>query len=241
MGKRILVQRRGRGSPTFRSPGHKRRGKASLPRTPTEAGVTEVKVVDLLHDPGRGAPLARVRFEDGTTHLTPVAEGVYVGQMLEVGDTAQPKTGNILSLENIPDGTLICSIEQRPGDGGKFARSSGGFGTIRTHSVDKVIVKMPSGVEKAFHPQCRAMIGVIAGGGRTEKPFLKAGYRFHSLRAKSKTWPVVRGVAMNAVSHPHGGGSKQHPGKSTSVSRHAPPGRKVGLIAPQRTGRKRRK
>ena len=87
--------------------------------------------------------------------------------------------------------------------------------------------------------RCRAMIGEVAGGGRLEKPFLRAGARHHAKRAAGRVYPRMRGIAMAAVYHPFGGGRHQHPGKSTSTSRNAPPGRKVGLIAPRKTGRKR--
>ena len=92
---------------------------------------------------------------------------------------------------------------------------------------------------KPFDEKCLATIGVAAGGGRTDKPFVKAGAKFYRERAKGKRWPVVRGVAMNAIAHPHGG-SQHHAGKSTTVKRSASPGRKVGHIAAKRTGRKKR-
>jgi len=81
------------------------------------------------------------------------------------------------------------------------------------------------------------MIGVIAGGGRTDKPLLKAGTAFHKFKRKRKNWPKVRGVAMNPVDHPHGGGNHQHIGHPSTLGRHAPAGQKVGLIAARRTGR----
>lgn len=80
------------------------------------------------------------------------------------------------------------------------------------------------------------MIGVIGGGGRNEKPMLKAGNVYWKFKAKRKCWPNVRGVAMNPVDHPHGGGNHQHLGKPSTISRRTPPGRKVGLIAARRTG-----
>jgi large subunit ribosomal protein L2 len=83
------------------------------------------------------------------------------------------------------------------------------------------------------------MVGEIAGGGRKEKPFLTAGARHHAMRAAGRVYPRMRGIAMAVVYHPFGGGRHQHPGKSTSTSRNAPPGRKVGLIAPRKTGRGR--
>ncbi|MEM4052736.1 MAG: 50S ribosomal protein L2, partial [Ignisphaera sp.] len=79
----------------------------------------------------------------------------------------------------------------------------------------------------------------VAGGGRLEKPLLKAGNAYYKWRAKARKWPRVRGVAMNAVDHPHGGGSHQSESKPTTVSRRAPPGRKVGHIAARRTGRRK--
>ena len=83
------------------------------------------------------------------------------------------------------------------------------------------------------------MIGQVAGGGRTEKPLLKAGNAYHKFRVKRNSWPKVRGVAMNPVEHPHGGGNHQHIGHASTVRRDAPPGQKVGLIAARRTGRLR--
>jgi len=82
------------------------------------------------------------------------------------------------------------------------------------------------------------MVGMVAGGGRTEKPMLKAGRAYHKYRAKRNAWPRVRGVAMNPVEHPHGGGNHQHIGHASTVKRLAPPGQKVGLVAARRTGRK---
>jgi large subunit ribosomal protein L8e len=87
--------------------------------------------------------------------------------------------------------------------------------------------------------ECRATIGQVAGGGRTEKPMLKAGRAYWAAKAKRNSWPKVRGVAMNPVEHPHGGGNHQHIGHASTVSRWAPPGQKVGLIAARRTGRLR--
>jgi large subunit ribosomal protein L8e len=83
------------------------------------------------------------------------------------------------------------------------------------------------------------MIGLVSGGGRTDKPILKAGRAYHKYRVKRNEWPKVRGVAMNPVDHPHGGGNHQHIGKPATVHRYTPAGRKVGLIAARRTGRLR--
>merc|ERR1712097_3431 len=100
-------------------------------------------------------------------------------------------------------------------------------------------VKLPSGIRKTIQGQCRAMVGVVAGGQRTDKPLLKAGCSYWKNKAKRNRWPRVRGVAMNPVDHPHGGGNQQHIGHGATVRRSCPPGQKVGLIAAHRTGRKR--
>ncbi len=100
-------------------------------------------------------------------------------------------------------------------------------------------IKLPSGSKKIVPSGCRAMIGQVAGGGRTEKPMLKAGNAYHKYKVKRNSWPKVRGVAMNPVEHPHGGGNHQHIGHASTVRRDAPPGKKVGLIAARRTGRLR--
>jgi large subunit ribosomal protein L8e len=81
------------------------------------------------------------------------------------------------------------------------------------------------------------MVGVISGGGRIEKPMLKAGRAYHKYKVKRNCWPRVRGVSMNPVDHPHGGGNHQHIGHPSTCRRDAPPGQKVGLIAARRTGR----
>ena len=80
-------------------------------------------------------------------------------------------------------------------------------------------------------------VGIVAGGGRLDKPLLKAGNAYHKYKVKRNCWPVVRGVAMNPVEHPHGGGNHQHIGHASTVRRDAPHGAKVGLIAARRTGR----
>ena len=82
-------------------------------------------------------------------------------------------------------------------------------------------------------------MGIIAGGGRLEKPLLRAGTKFYKMKAKNKLWPKVSGNAMNAVDHPHGNKRSQRKSKAKPVSRHAPPGRKVGAVAARRTGRKK--
>ena len=97
---------------------------------------------------------------------------------------------------------------------------------------------MPSGEMKDIDPRCRATIGVVAGGGHSEKPFVKAGKRHHVMLAKGKPYPHTRAVAMNVVDHPFGGGRGKNAGRPKTVARGAPPGQKVGLIAARRTGKR---
>ncbi len=238
MGKRILAQRAGRGTSTFRSPSHLRVSEAKYP--PPSDSTKKGVVVELVHDPGRWVPLARILFEDGSEFYTPAAEGVYQGQVIYVGPQAPIAVGNILPLSSIPEGTKVFNIELRPGDGGKLVRQAGSYSVVLGKSGRYAIVLLPSGEQKMVLGTCRATIGVPAGAGRTEKPLLKAGAAYHKWKVKARKWPRTRGVAMNPVSHPHGGGSHQSVSRSSTVSRHAPPGRKAGHIAASRTGRKKR-
>jgi len=240
MGKRILVQRMGRGTPTFRSPGHIHVAPARYPPIPVNQ-TFRGKVVELVHDPGRYVPLAHVVLENGVEFYMPAAEGMYVGQTIYLGPDAPIANGNVLPVGSIPEGTQIYNVEIRPGDGGKLARQAGCYAVILGRTGNKTIIQLPSGKTKTIPNDCRATIGVPAGAGRIEKPLLKAGAAYHKWKRKARKWPRVRGVAMNAVSHPHGGGRHQRPGKPTTVAREAPPGRKVGHIAARKTGRRKGK
>jgi large subunit ribosomal protein L2 len=236
MGRRIQGQRRGRGGPTFRAPSH--RYKADLSHRKLEdKDVVSGTVVDIEHDPARSAPVAAVEFEDGDQRLVLAPEGVGLGDQIQVGISAAIEPGNTMPLAEIPEGVPVCNVEANPGDGGKFARASGVSANLMTHDRSVAVVKLPSGEIKRLDPDCRATIGVVAGGGRTEKPHVKAGNKYHKMKARGTKWPNVRGVAMNAVDHPFGGGGRQHPGKPKSISRNAPPGRKVGDISSRKTGR----
>jgi len=236
MGQRIRGQRRGRGAPTFRAPSH--RYKSDLQhRNVEDDDVIAGEVVDIEHDPARSAPVADVQFDDGDRRLVLAPEGIAVGDTLQVGVSAPIEPGNTLPLAEIPEGVPVCNVEANPGDGGRFARASGVSAQLLTHERNVSVVVLPSDEMKRLDPQCRATIGVVAGGGRTEKPMVKAGNKYHKVSSRGTVWPRVRGVAMNAVDHPFGGGGRQHPGQPKSVSRDAPPGRKVGDISSRRTGR----
>jgi large subunit ribosomal protein L8e len=201
-------------------------------------------VKDIVHESGRGAPIAKVQYRnpykfkrDNETQIA--IEGMYTGQFIYSGLKAQLVIGNTLPLSAIPEGTAISNIESNPGDRGNLAKASGTYGLVISHDEDSGItrVRLPSGSKKSIKSNARASIGIIAGGGRTDKPLLKAGRAYHKYRVKRNEWPKVRGVAMNPVEHPHGGGNHQHVGHPTTVKRDAVPGQKVGLIAARRTGR----
>jgi len=236
MGKKLIQQRRGRNRGHFRTPSHRFKGEVKYIRdTDKHEGVVE----DILHDPGRNAPLISVRLEDNKKILTLATEGIKVGDKIKFTDNKKDiGRGNILPIGKIPEGMPIYNIEISPGDGGKLARSGGNNATVVSHNAGKTVIQLPSGQFKTLDSRCRSTIGVIAGGGRKDKPFLKAGKKYHAYRTRGKQYPVVRGVAMNAVAHPHGGGGHQHVGKPYTVKRGASPGRKVGSIAAKRTGRK---
>ncbi|KXB02800.1 50S ribosomal protein L2 [candidate division MSBL1 archaeon SCGC-AAA261F19] len=236
MGKRIRAQRIGRGSPTYKARTSKRRRKVELPLRAEEG--EKARVVDILHDPSRTAPVARVRYSDDQERLVLAPEGIKVGDVLECGISASIDPGNVLPLAEIPEGTPIHNIETQPGAGGQFARASGCYATLLAHEVARAIVEMPSGEIRAFDPKCRATIGVVAGGGRKEKPFVKAGRKNKSMKAKGKLYPRVSGVAMNVVDHPFGSGRGRHAGRPRTVSRNAPPGQKVGLLSARRSGKR---
>lgn len=203
-------------------------------------------VRQILHDPGRGAPVAEVVFRHPYKYKRVIqnfiaVEGMYTGQFLYAGAKAQLTIGNIAPVGTLPEGTVICNVEGKLNDRGTLARASGESAVVVSHNDDgKTRIKLPSGAKKSVSSDCRAMIGVVAGGGRTEKPVLKAGNAYWRAKAKGrKRWPTVRGVTMNPVDHPHGGGNHQHIGHPSTVSRFCPAGQKVGLISARRTGRLR--
>lgn len=234
MGKNIITQKRGKGSTSYRAPSFKFKGQAKVPFTQSE-GV----VVDLVHCAGHSAPLARILYDVGDYGLVIAGEGTYVGQTVSVKSDAAVTKGNTLPLQIIPEGSFVYNIELKPGDGGKLVRSSGTFARVLSKTPQGVVLVLPSKREKLVHPQCRATLGVVAGGGRTEKPLLKAGAMHYKKKARNHLYPVVSGSKMNAVSHPFGNKRSLRKSKNVPVSRHAPPGSKVGSVAARRTGRKR--
>jgi len=245
MGKPIRSQRRGAGS-IYTAHTHKRVGAARLRPLDygEKKGYIRGVVKGIVHDPGRGAPLAQIQFRHPykfkkVNYTMCAAEGMYVGQYIYCGKKAQLAIGNVLPVGQLPEGSIVCNMEAKVGDRSALAKASGVYAIVVSHNPDtrKTRVKLPSGQKKTVPSECRAMVGLVAGGGRIEKPVLKAGNNYYRFKAKRKCWPRVRGVAMSPVDHPHGGGNHQHIGFSCTVRRTAPPGQKVGLIAARRTGR----
>lgn len=236
MGKRLIQQRRGRTKSKFNAPSHRFKGNIKYPQKFEE---TEGVVIDIIHDPGRTAPIASLKLNDYKNILILAPEGIKIGDKIKFTDKKDEiVVGNILPIGKISEGAPIYNVELSPGDGGKLVRTGGSNATIVSHDKTKTVIQLPSGQFKTLDSTCRATVGVAAGGGRKDKPFLKAGKKYHAYRRRGKQYPVVRGVAMNPVSHPHGGGGHQHVGKPSTVKRGASPGRKVGSISAKRTGRK---
>merc|ERR1711860_325512 len=160
-------------------------------------------IKDIIHDPGRGAPLAIVHFRDPYRYKTRkelfiATEGMYTGQFIYCGKKAQLTVGNVMPVGQMPEGTIVSSLEEKTGDRGRIARASGDYATVIAHNPD---------TKKVIPSTNRAMVGIVAGGGRIDKPMLKAGRAYHKFKVKRNCWPKVRGVAMNPVEHPHGGGN----------------------------------
>lgn len=238
MGKRIISQRRGAPKTRYRAPSHRYLAEAKHHQV-TNTNVNFGTVVDIVHSVSHTAPLAKIKYDDGTEGYIQASERMSVGDVIAIGKSATVTEGNTVPLMNIPEGTSVYNIESQPGDGGKFVRASGTFAKVAAKVGNKVVIKFPSKKQKEFDGQCRATVGVVAGGGRLEKPIVKAGNRWHMLRARGKLYPIVSAVAMNANEHPFGSGRGRHMGKPSIAPRFAPPGRKVGQVGARRMGRKR--
>ena len=240
MGKRIISQRRGRGTPTYIAHSSRwnlivrHRKYDEIEKTSAVKG----KIIDIKHNQGFLAPIAVVQYENDRKLVNIFApEGVRVNDEIQSGINAELKTGSTLPIKNIPEGTMIYNIEIKPGDGGKLCRSPGITTKLISHLGEETLVQLPSKKQKRLNGYCRATVGTITGKGRKDKPFVKAGKVHHIMRARGKLYPRTSGVAMNAVDHPFGSGRGRQHAKVKSPSRFAPPGRKVGPIGARKSGR----
>jgi large subunit ribosomal protein L2 len=237
MGKSLIQQARGKGGPVYRSLSFRFKGDAKMPQT-SEKPIEGV-IVDFVHCAGHTTPMAEIRYGNGETCLLLAPEGVKVGDKITMGAGAPVEPGNVLSLKDVPEGTPIYNVELRPGDGGRFCRSSGVYARVVSKTENHVTILLPSKKLKEIPATCRAMIGIAAGGGRTEMPFLKAGARHHKARARNKRYPRQSAAAQNAADHPFGNKRTSRKAKQRPVGHFAPPGRKVGKMWPRQTGRKK--
>lgn len=232
MGKRIIQQARGKGSSTYRVKRSAFSHRIQYPKVL----VGEGKIVKLFSSAGHSAPLAKISTKDGSFYI-PAFRNMVEGEKINF-DSKEIKPGQILKLKDIPVKTEIYCIESRPGDGGKFIKTGGSSAEVVRVIGNKVHVLMPSKKEKPFNENCRAIIGKVAGHGRTDKPVVKAGKKYHIKKAKSKLWPRTSALKVNAIDHPFGSGRGKNP-KSKIAKRNAPAGAKVGLLRPRRTGKRK--
>jgi large subunit ribosomal protein L8e len=147
-------------------------------------GYVQGKVVDIIHDPGRGAPLAKVVFKDPYkykqhTETFIANEGLYTGQFIYCGKKAALSVGNVLPVGAMPEGTVVSNVEDKVANKGRLGRTSGNYITIIGHNPDegKTRIKLPSGAKKVVQSTCRGMVGIVAGGGRTDKPLMSTSRR----------------------------------------------------------------
>jgi large subunit ribosomal protein L2 len=179
--------------------GHKRRYR--LIDFKRDKDNVEATVKSIEYDPNRSARIALLVYADGEKRYIIAPDKLQVGQKIISGENVQPELGNSLLLANIPLGTDVHNIELRPGKGGMLARSAGSYGTLTSRDGKYAIIKLPSGESRMVLTSCRATIGTVSNGDHGLEKSGKAGRS----RWKGRR-PRVRGVAMNPVDHPMGGG-----------------------------------
>jgi large subunit ribosomal protein L2 len=194
--------------------GHKRRYRLIDFKRDKDNVVATVKSIE--YDPNRSARIALVVYADGEKRYILAPDKLKVGQKVVSGENVSPELGNTLPLANIPLGTDIHNIELKPGKGGMLARSAGAYGTLTSRDGKYAIIKLPSGESRMVLTTCRATIGVSSNSDHGLEKSGKAGRS----RWKGRR-PRTRGVAMNPVDHPMGGGegraSGGHPRSRTGL------------------------
>lgn len=240
MGKLLRQQRRGKGSFAYKANSHRYKADLCYKKQDDieKTGKLRGQIIDFIDDPGRAAVLMEVLFEDGSCRNYLAPEGARLGGEIFCGAKSDIEVGNCLPLSKIPEGSMIFNIEINPSDGGKLIRAPGSYAVLVSKEKQSAYVKLPSKQTIILNENCRAQIGVVSGGGRLEKPLMKAGANHYKKHAQNRKWPVNRGVHMCAYTHPFGG-KQHHKGRSSMTSRNAPPGRKVGHIAAKSVGRKK--
>jgi large subunit ribosomal protein L2 len=195
----------GRMSMRYIGGGHKRqyrlvdfkRNKHDVPAT----------VVSIEYDPNRTAFIALLHYADGEKRYILAPKGLTVGAKVMSGDKATPELGNAMFLRDVPFGTIICNVELNPGQGGTLARSAGSYAQLDAKDGKYAVIKLPSGETRLILLTCLATIGSVSNPDHSLQSYGKAG---------AKRWqgrrPRVRGVAMNPVDHPMGGGEGRSSG-----------------------------
>ncbi|MBU2567181.1 MAG: 50S ribosomal protein L2 [Elusimicrobia bacterium] len=171
------------------------------------------RVVSVEYDPNRSSRIALIEYEDKEKRYILQPEGLKVGDEVLSGPDAEIKTGNALSIANMPLGTIIHNIELLPGNGGKLVRSAGSWAQLMAKEERFAHVRMPSGEIRFIRLNCMATVGQVGNVEHGNVTLGKAGRSRHS-----GFKPIVRGTAMNAVDHPHGGGRGKSKGHNHPVS-----------------------
>ncbi len=171
------------------------------------------KVAAIEYDPNRSSFLALLNYADGEKRYILAPNGIKVGDILVADQNAEAKVGNHIPLKNLPLGTLIHNVEIKLGKGGQMIRSAGNYGQILAKEGEYALVRMPSGEERKIFLDCWATVGQVGNLDHINVVVGKAGRsRWRGRR------PHVRGVAMNPVDHPHGGGEgKSGPGRNPTT------------------------
>jgi large subunit ribosomal protein L2 len=210
----------GRITSRHRGGGHKRRYRiVDFRRT---KDVVPAKVASIEYDPNRNARIALLHYVDGEKRYILAPVGINVGDILTSGPKAEIRPGNALPLRNIPTGTVVHAVELRPGGGAKMARSAGTSVQLMSKEGKVALVRLPSGEMRQVPLDCRATVGQV---GNTDADLVKIGKAGRS-RWKGKR-PQSRGVAMNPVDHPLGGGEGRSSGGRHPVSPWGKPERKT--------------
>lgn len=185
--------------------GHKRKYRLIDFKRKRRGDVANVTAIE--YDPNRSARIALIEYKDGQKSYILAPAGLEVGAKVSAGEKVAPKVGNALPLKAIPLGSSIHNVELQPGRGGQVARSAGQSATLTNREAGYALVRLPSGEIRKVHEECYATIGVV---GNTEHMNIVSG------KAGRSRWlgirPTVRGMCMNPVDHPNGGGE----GKSKS-------------------------
>lgn len=206
-GKKKSGGRNSNGKMTMRyiGGGHKKKYRIIDFKRDKEGIPAKVKTVE--YDPNRSARISLLVYADGEKRYIITPQGLEVGQEVISGKGAAPDVGNTLYLSEIPYGTIIHNVELRPGQGAKMARSAGNFAQLMTRDGKFAILKMPSGETRMILQSCKATIGMVSNGEHSLERSGKAGRsRWQGRR------PRVRGVVMNPVDHPMGGGEGKNSG-----------------------------